>query len=171
MSLTIACSVDQANKIIALRPYESADDVHTKLSKARGVSYKLFEQYEEIMEGYVQIDACLNKCARIAREVSETLTVWRGAGMTNDSVVGTPRSDGLNDVKVDVKMVTELLKKETNLVKKDILSKYIQVQPASLKEGTVLKDYQLLGINWLNLLFSKKIGCILADEMGTSIGP
>ena len=158
--------MDQANKIIGLRPYADADEVYTKLNKARGVSFKLFEQYTEIMEGYVQIDACLNKCARIARDVSETLTVWRGAGMTNESVVGTPRSDGLNDVKVDVKMVSELLKKETNLAKKDILAKYIQAQPASLKEGTVLKDYQLLGINWLNLLFSKKIGCILADEMG-----
>jgi SWI/SNF-related matrix-associated actin-dependent regulator 1 of chromatin subfamily A len=45
---------------------------------------------------------------------------------------------------------------------------YIQKQPKTLSEGTVLKDYQLLGVNWLNLLWSKKIGCILADEMGTS---
>lgn len=140
--------------------------MYTKLNKARGVSFKLFEQYTEIMEGYVQIDACLNKCAKIAKDVSDTLAVWREAGMANDSVVGTPRSDGLNDVKVDVKKVSELLRKETDSGKKDILKRYIQTQPAILKEGTVLKDYQLLGINWLNLLFSKRIGCILADEMG-----
>lgn len=82
------------------------------------------------------------------------------------SVVGTPRSDGLNDVKVDVKKVTELLRNETDARKKKILSKYIREQPAMLSKGTVLKDYQLLGVNWLNLLFTKKIGCILADEMG-----
>ncbi|RXK41229.1 hypothetical protein M231_01379 [Tremella mesenterica] len=163
---TIACSTAQAETIIRLRPYSNAEEVRTKLTKARGVSPKLFEQYVEIMEGYVQIDACLNRCASIAADVADALAVWRGASNTNDSVVGTPRSDGLNDVKVDVAKVSELLRKETNQRKRKILSSYIQQQPASLSKGTVLKDYQLLGLNWLNLLYSKKIGCILADEMG-----
>ncbi|ORY29510.1 SNF2 family N-terminal domain-domain-containing protein [Naematelia encephala] len=163
---TIACSVEQAQKIISLRPYDDVEAVQAKLQKARGVSFKLFEQYTEIMEGYVQIDACLNRCEAIAKDVANTLAVWRGASEISDSTIGTPRSDGLNDVKVDVAKVTELLRKETNMRKKKILASYIQTQPASLSEGTVLKDYQLLGVNWLNLLYSKKIGCILADEMG-----
>ncbi|WVW79997.1 hypothetical protein I302_101970 [Kwoniella bestiolae CBS 10118] len=163
---TIACSAEQAAIIIKLRPYEDVDEARHKLTKARGVSFKLFEQYTEIMEGYVQIDACLNRCEAIANDVGNTLAVWRGASMAQDSVVGTPRSDGLNDVKVDVAKVSELLRKETDMKKRKILSSYIQTQPTSLSEGTVLKDYQLLGVNWLNLLYSKKIGCILADEMG-----
>lgn len=127
---------------------------------------KLFDQYEEIMEGYVQIDHCLGECERIAKDVANALAIWRGASQQNDSVVGTPRSDGLNDVKVDVAKVSELLRKETDQKKRKILGSYIQTQPALLSEGTILKDYQLLGVNWLNLLWSKKIGCILADEMG-----
>lgn len=128
---------------------------------------KLFEQYTEIMEGYVQIDACLNRCEAIAKDISGTLSVWRSAGMGQDgSVIGTPRADGLNDVKVDVNKVSELLKSETDQKRRKILSRYIKEQPAKLSSGTILKDYQLLGVNWLNLLFSKKIGCILADEMG-----
>ena len=130
---------------------------------------KLFEQYEEIMEGYVQIDHCLTVCERIASEVADALAIWRGASQQQSgSVVGTPRSDGLNDVKVDVAKVSELLQKETDQRKRKVLGMYIQKQPKTLSEGTVLKDYQLLGVNWLNLLWSKKIGCILADEMGTS---
>lgn len=164
--LTPACSEDQAKKIIGLRPFADVDEVHTKLTKARGVSNKLFEQYTEIMEGYVQIDACLNRCEAIASDVANTLSVWRGASMAHDSVIGTPRSDGLNDVKVDVNKVSELLKNETDMRKRKILSRYIQIQPALLSEGTILKDYQLLGVNWLNLLYTKQIGCILADEMG-----
>ncbi|WVR03919.1 hypothetical protein IAU60_000918 [Kwoniella sp. DSM 27419] len=163
---TIACSAEQAAIIIRLRPYEDVDEVRTKLTKARGVSFKLFEQYTEIMEGYVQIDACLNRCEAIALDVGNTLAVWRGASMAQESVVGTPRSDGLNDVKVDVAKVSELLRSETDMKKKKILGSYIQSQPSTLSKGTILKDYQLLGVNWLNLLFSKKIGCILADEMG-----
>lgn len=119
------------------------------------------------MEGFVQIDACLNRCEAIASDVAKTLAVWKGASHAQDgSVVGTPRSDGLNDVKVDVAKVSELLKNETDVKKRKILKQYIQTQPSTLSEGTVLKDYQLLGVNWLNLLYSKRIGCILADEMG-----
>ncbi|KAK8861446.1 hypothetical protein IAR55_002265 [Kwoniella newhampshirensis] len=164
---TIACSVEQAATVIRLRPFADVEDCRHKLNKARGVSVKLFEQYTEIMEGYVQIDACLNRCEAIASDVANTLAVWRGASEAQDtSVIGTPRSDGLNDVKVDVAKVSELLRNETDMKKRKILSSYIQSQPATLSKGTVLKDYQLLGINWLNLLYSKKIGCILADEMG-----
>ncbi len=163
-----ACSAEQAATIIKLRPYLDSEDLRVKLGKAKGVSIKLFDQYTEIMEGYVQIDSCLNKCEQIGTEVGHTLSVWRGASMAHDSVVGTPRSDGLNDVKVDVAKVSELLKMETDARKRKILASYIQRQPALLSKGTVLKDYQLLGVNWLNLLYSKKIGCILADEMGGS---
>ena len=127
---------------------------------------KLFDQYTEIMEGYVQIDSCLNRCEAIADDVARTLGVWRGASMANGSIIGTPRSDGLNDVQVDVAKVSELLRMETDMRKRKILESYIQSQPPLLSAGTVLKDYQLLGVNWLNLLYSKKIGCILADEMG-----
>ncbi|TXT10931.1 hypothetical protein VHUM_01682 [Vanrija humicola] len=163
---TIACNEDQVNKIIAMRPYESIDQLRSKLNKTRGVSVKLFEQYAEIMEGYVQIDSCLNKCESIANDIGSALAVWKGAATASDSTTGTPRTDGLNDVKVDVAKVSELLAKETDLRRRTILSSYIRSQPSTLSDGTVLKDYQLLGINWLNLLYKRKIGCILADEMG-----
>ena len=29
-----------------------------------------------------------------------------------------------------------------------------------------LKEYQLAGVNWLNIIYQKKLSCILADEMG-----
>lgn len=163
---TISCSAEQADKIISLRPFEDIDDLRYKLNKARGVSGKLFEQYTEIMEGYVQIDHCLNRCEEIAGIVATKLAVWRGAGDAADSTTGTPRSDGLNDVKVDVQKVSELLKLEKNMMKRKVLAQYIQQQPKLLSEGTVLKDYQLLGVNWLNMMWTEKIGCILADEMG-----
>ena len=43
---------------------------------------------------------------------------------------------------------------------------YLYRQPALLQEGVKLKNYQMLGVNWLNLLYRKNISCILADEMG-----
>ena len=43
---------------------------------------------------------------------------------------------------------------------------YLYSQPKLLKEGIKLKNYQMLGVNWLNMLYRKNISCILADEMG-----
>lgn len=39
-------------------------------------------------------------------------------------------------------------------------------QPKGLKEGRVMKQHQLQGLNWLYLLHSHKLNAILADEMG-----
>lgn len=39
-------------------------------------------------------------------------------------------------------------------------------QPLSLSPQVRLKEYQLLGVNWLSLLYRRKLSCILADEMG-----
>ncbi|KAL0084424.1 P-loop containing nucleoside triphosphate hydrolase protein [Phycomyces blakesleeanus] len=42
---------------------------------------------------------------------------------------------------------------------------YLHIQPSTIKTIN-LKNYQLLGINWLLMLYRKNISCILADEMG-----
>lgn len=49
---------------------------------------------------------------------------------------------------------------------KSATKEYFAQQPAMLASGVMLKDYQLLGINWLYLLYKKEYSCILADEMG-----
>lgn len=43
---------------------------------------------------------------------------------------------------------------------------YLYEQPKMLSKDLKLKAYQMLGVNWLNLLYRKGISCILADEMG-----
>ncbi|KAF9518677.1 hypothetical protein BS47DRAFT_226715 [Hydnum rufescens UP504] len=52
------------------------------------------------------------------------------------------------------------------MTRENALRDYIPVQPKTLASGTCLKDYQLLGVNWLSLLHRKNLSCILADEMG-----
>ncbi|TFY75886.1 hypothetical protein EWM64_g8126 [Hericium alpestre] len=43
-------------------------------------------------------------------------------------------------------------------------------QPRLLSPGVRLKDYQLIGVNWLRLLYGKGLSCILADEMVLYLG-
>jgi SWI/SNF-related matrix-associated actin-dependent regulator 1 of chromatin subfamily A len=39
-------------------------------------------------------------------------------------------------------------------------------QPAIMADDLEMKDYQVVGINWLSLLFEQELSCILADDMG-----
>jgi len=50
-----------------------------------------------------------------------------------------------------------------------ISDQFIITQPPSLMKGTILQDFQLVGIKWLDLLYRQNISCILADEMGMTI--
>jgi SWI/SNF-related matrix-associated actin-dependent regulator 1 of chromatin subfamily A len=68
-----------------------------------------------------------------------------------DSGIGTPTDDGEAEIKGTKRA------KQTGAFKE---------QPKNMKEGVQLKDYQLAGLNWLNLLYEKNLSCILADEMG-----
>ncbi|ORY94988.1 SNF2 family N-terminal domain-domain-containing protein [Syncephalastrum racemosum] len=43
---------------------------------------------------------------------------------------------------------------------------YLVEQPAIISPDITLKNYQMIGINWLLMLYRKKISGILADEMG-----
>ncbi|KIO25317.1 hypothetical protein M407DRAFT_210695 [Tulasnella calospora MUT 4182] len=45
-------------------------------------------------------------------------------------------------------------------------SKAPSAVPSRTGPDVQLKDYQLLGVNWLNLLWTRRMSCILADEMG-----
>ncbi|KAG0658862.1 hypothetical protein C6P45_002058 [Maudiozyma exigua] len=44
--------------------------------------------------------------------------------------------------------------------------KYFKGKPRLLSNDIQLKDYQQMGINWLNLLYHNNMSCILADDMG-----
>lgn len=170
---TIACSEDQAAAIIDCRPFADVNELKKKLTKRKGVSFALFEQYIDIVQGYVQVDRCLNECEEIGRTISQVMEVWTGSAPTRPASTtgtatpsGTTNNDtGLHAVTVDPDALRARLQGESDPARKSILRKYIQQQPR-LKEGVKLKDYQLVGLNWLNLLFERKISCILADEMG-----
>ncbi|CAL9733969.1 ATP-dependent helicase Fun30p [Monosporozyma servazzii] len=44
--------------------------------------------------------------------------------------------------------------------------KFFRGKPRLLAQDMQLKDYQQMGVNWLNLLYHNGMSCILADDMG-----
>ncbi|KAF2719930.1 hypothetical protein K431DRAFT_103628 [Polychaeton citri CBS 116435] len=167
---------DVVQLVIDQRPFSSLDDIRAitkatdtktksgKKSRARPIGDKIVDDCTEMMTGYEAVDDLVDKCEDIAKPIQDTLKSWGvgGAGdgelqlmnldeAGHDSGIGTPASSCLSD--------------DNEPSKKRAKHQFLR-QPPNMSKDLEMKDYQLVGLNWLNLLWSKKLSCILADDMG-----
>ncbi|KAF2164518.1 hypothetical protein M409DRAFT_25395 [Zasmidium cellare ATCC 36951] len=166
-------SKDVIQFVLDHRPFQTLDDVSAvvkenltktgkKSKKTTPVGEKLVDDCREVMTGYDAIDELVVECEKIAQPVQEALRGW-GAGETDgelqlmkldevhDSGIGTPASSCAPD-----DAPQKASKPKGNFFG----------QPSNMNPEMTMKDYQLVGLNWLCLLFKKKLSCILADDMG-----
>lgn len=153
------CTPDKAKIIIGMRPFLSVDDVERKMVRRSGVSSKLFENYKDLIKGYNAVDAVLERCEQIGKELDAVVSKW--SKVDEGAETGTTTPDE-GDVGVHL---TEAV--PPPLAPDDpAMQDYISQPPVLLASDVTLKSYQMLGLNWLNLLHSRGHSCILADEMG-----
>jgi SWI/SNF-related matrix-associated actin-dependent regulator 1 of chromatin subfamily A len=115
------------------------------------------------MEGYADVDRILEKCEHIGAKLRAAIAAWtpprsgkhKGATSREGSIALT--DDVQEDGALSLRSRSSL-----NVGRKN----QFLGQPSLLADSVTLKEYQLLGVNWLNLLHSRKLSCILADEMG-----
>lgn len=161
--------------VLDRRPFETLDDVRLvvmetltktgkKSKRTRPVGDKLVEDCTGVMTGYDAVDQLVVQCEQIAKPLQEALKGWgiNGDGdgelqimnldAAHDSGIGTPASSCTGEDSAGQK---------TSSKKGKFLG-----QPKIMSPDLVMKDYQLVGLNWLDLLFQKKLSCILADDMG-----
>lgn len=163
------CSVDQAQKIVELRPFETIDDLNKKLGQGRkkagpaGISPRMFEDCAAIFAGYGAVDNIVKKCEKIAANLRAEIAKWTDSG----DVKGKSREGSIpRDSPVVLEADGALSLRSQALFTSGKPDYYISRQPDALSADVQLKDYQMIGINWLNLLYIRKLSCILADEMG-----
>lgn len=165
--LSPGCSSEQADRIVSLRPFISVDDVNVKLGQGRkkagpaGISPRLFEDCQKVLGGYGAVDNVLEKCERIGASLRAAIASWSADGVNSKGKVREDTSKNMSSV-TDEAEEGSLSLKSVKVATKEYFAK----QPTMLTPGVMLKDYQLLGINWLYLLYKKEYSCILADEMG-----
>lgn len=163
--LLTGCTSEQADAIIKLRPFESTDDLNERLSQGKkkagpaGISPRMFEDCKKIFEGYGAVDSILADCERIGVNLRAAIATWtnapNGKGKAKEECL---LDDEVEDGALSLRSLAPMKEQKP----KD----YLVAQPSLLSEGIQLKEYQLLGVNWLNLLYRSKLSCILADEMG-----
>ncbi|KAF9529360.1 SNF2 family N-terminal domain-containing protein [Crepidotus variabilis] len=143
------CTTDQANLIISLRPFASGDDIRDKLNQGKkkagpnGISPRMFDECAAMFKEYGSVDNVLEDCERIGADLRSTIASWSPNQDADDGAVALLSLGSVKDKK-----------------------HYLATQPKLLSTTVTLKEYQLLGVNWLNLLYRSSLSCILADEMG-----
>lgn len=173
-----ALSEQDVQAVLDKRPFDTLDEIRVvtnvpemtksgKKSRTKPVGDKIVDACSEMMTGYDAVDDLVAQCEQIAKPIQEALKSW-GVGAGNgelqlmnldeahDSGIGTPASSHHSD---DPSATGE--QKQMKKTKGRFLG-----QPSNMNPDIQLKDYQLVGLNWLNLLWEKKKSCILADDMG-----
>ncbi|KAK9323185.1 SNF2 family N-terminal domain-containing protein [Lipomyces orientalis] len=165
------CSEELAQVIVANRPYSTLDSVRTvdivrdnadfsKPKKSRrprkAAGDKAVDTAIETLSGYEAVDSLISKCEQLGNSVSEAMAKWG---------VDVRGSNGELEI-VDIGEDSD--SSDSDIQKPNVVpgGGYFTAQPSLLATGVELKSYQQVGINWLNLLYRKKLSCILADEMG-----
>ncbi|EIM83101.1 uncharacterized protein STEHIDRAFT_64436 [Stereum hirsutum FP-91666 SS1] len=161
------CTPVQADAIVALRPFEDVEDLKAKLGQGKkkagpaGISSRMFDECVKIFRGYGTVDNVLEDCEEIGNGLKEIIASWssssdKGKGRADSGGSRTPddSSEGALSL-TNLAVVADRQPKD-----------FMTEQPRSLTPGVQLKDYQLIGVNWLRLLYKRRLSCILADEMG-----
>lgn len=184
-----ATTKELAEVMINARPFHSLDSARTventktlksgKKSKKAPIGDRIVDTALDMFQGYEAIDALCAKCEELGKAPAEEMTKWGfdvfGASkggeleMTSleddaeslrDSGIGSPSSGNAspkNNNDEDIRIVATKRKRgNVNFLKK----------PDLMAESCVLKDYQVVGLNWLDLMYRNRLSCILADEMG-----
>ena len=174
LSQRLYYSLDEVRVISAISSSKSAG----KAKKMKPIGDKIVEKCLDMWNGYEAVDKLVNRCQELAQPLKDAMAKWGvdvygsaskdgeleivGMDMlsnrTRDSAIGTPTSRSMS---VDVD------EQESDAPKNSVTRRHgLFPQPANMQKHVSLKDYQIIGINWLSLLFEQRLSCILADDMG-----
>jgi SWI/SNF-related matrix-associated actin-dependent regulator 1 of chromatin subfamily A len=107
-------------------------------------------QYIEYLEA---VDEIVGQCEKRTMEIRSATSTW------NLDIYGQSRTRA--SVPADSDPLTPSSTDEEKLVPLPITR-----EPALMRDHCSLKSYQLYGLNWLHMMYRKRIGGILADDMG-----
>ena len=166
---TTGRSLEVASYLLSKRPFKSLQAVrHVQVQDAKEKSKRkapigdaIVDKCHEMIVSYEAVDFLVQKCEAIGKPIAQQMKNW-GVNVygqkdgeldlvslgnsQHDSGIGTPTSE--HDGKAD----------GTKLA--------LIPQPASMGDQVQLKDYQIVGVNWLALLYKQNVSAILADDMG-----
>ncbi|KAI0023040.1 SNF2 family N-terminal domain-containing protein [Xylariomycetidae sp. FL0641] len=139
-------AVDDARRLVDARPFETLTDAQdvlgpmpkskAKSRKPRKVGSLIVERLTTFFDAFAVVSRIIKKCEKRGTELQSVMSQW------NMDKNGEPVTSSAS------------------------VPLPIAQRPSLMAEDVQLKPYQLVGLNWLNLLYSKRYSGILADDMG-----
>ena len=137
---------------------------------------RLVEAARSMWNAYTTIDEVVKKCEERGRPMVNGMARWginifgastdgeiaatslddSDSGSNRDSGYQSPNTNGSESDHEDMRKAVDRTSGKRKLLGK----------PANMNDDIQLKDYQVVGLNWLSLLWDNKISGILADDMG-----
>ena len=170
------CSKDNAQLILSKRPYRSLRTVravsnsevplasHSRRgNRKRPLGDRLVDICLEVMTGFEAVDRLVERCQVLGDKVKNDMTTWTiKPSQTTDELSITTLDDVSSDSKIDSGVGTPRNSPPAPSRAKNPADRHFQKpkatflqQPAIMSPDVTLKGYQLVGLNWLRLLWSK----------------
>ncbi|KIV99547.1 uncharacterized protein PV09_08847 [Verruconis gallopava] len=171
----IDCKPEDAEFLLSKRPFKTLDAARlvnrpVVPGKRRGgtqrpLGDRLVDQIVSTEESLQAVDRVVDRCQQYLEDVRQKMN---GLGIDMSKSV---KDDGLNVASFD-EAGKESPKVDSGTGTPTPNTSVRIEQPSIMSKNRTLKDYQLVGLNWLAVMYSlrkrwaKQNGCILADEMG-----
>lgn len=137
--------VSDTKLVVAAQPFSSLEEAQSVSRKVKSgarkaskvsIGFAIVEKLVTWFKAFKAAAAAIKACEDRGKEIESVMSKWE---MDRN---GLPRKD------------------------KGLRSLPIKKRPALMDESVELKSYQLLGLNWMNLIHQKGFSGILADDMG-----
>ncbi|KAF1833280.1 helicase SWR1 [Decorospora gaudefroyi] len=179
---------DDIRELLKQRPFASLDAVRTvhvdltpiekgkKKARKPRITFgaRLVDAAEDMWNAYSTIDSVVQQCESLGRPMVAGMARW------GIDIFGASREDGVDVISLDDSSDTNSARdsgyhtpksadgsdtEPSGIRKAENRTKLLK-QPAIMNDDIELKDYQVVGLNWLNLLWQTNTSGILADDMG-----
>lgn len=167
------CTKDDANFLLSKRPFKNLSQIRaveiTSISKnkrsvKRQVGERIMDCAQEMWAAYSTVDRLLQRCQTRGQTLTKAINNW-GVDFNRVSSTGELSLTTFNAPKpVDSAIGSDCSSDATPNGKKG--RDFLMKQPSIMSQDITMKDYQVVGLNWLYLLYTKRMGGILADDMG-----
>lgn len=167
---TTGKSLEVASYLLSKRPFKSlqavrnvqAQDAKESKGKRRApIGEAIVDKCEEMLVSYEAVDFLVKKCEAIGRPIAQQMKNWgvNAYGTKDGEVDLVSLGDPLHDSGIGTPT-------SEHDGKADATKPGLIPQPTSMSDQVQLKDYQIVGVNWLALLYKQGVSAILADDMG-----